>query len=60
VSGISATGVLQTGPAGAKLKWDGNKMTITMMVRKNKAGIFQGMTAKIINKATIVTTLQKQ
>jgi len=60
VSGISATGVLQTGPAGAKLKWDGNKMTITMMVEENKAGIFQGMTAKIINKATIVTTLQKQ
>jgi hypothetical protein len=59
-SGISATGAIQIGPAGAKLKWNGDKMIMTMVVEENRAGTFQGMLAKIINKSTIITTLQKQ
>lgn len=60
VTGIASTGKPATAPAGAKLKWEGDKMTMTVIVEENKTESLLGTTTTTNNKATTVTTLQKQ
>jgi hypothetical protein len=52
-------GTVQSMPAGYKLKWDGDKMIMTMNYQTTKTKTDQGVTMKTTDKATTVTTLQK-
>ena len=61
MSGLDPNGSVVTEPGGYKLKWDGDKMYMTMNYGKttNEDDGFGNM-QKVIIKVTSVTTLQKQ
>jgi hypothetical protein len=54
------SGVTQTVPAGYKLKFDGDKMIITMKYSATQQEVVQGITQKMTSSAVTTTTLQKQ
>lgn len=55
-TGINATGSVTTAPAGARLKWEGDQMTMTVIAEENKTDALTVTN----NKTVTVTTLQKQ
>jgi hypothetical protein len=57
---IGENGAVQSIPAGYKLKWNGDKMIMTMNYQTTKTETDQGITQKTTDKYTSVTTLQKQ
>jgi hypothetical protein len=56
----SGTGTVQGIPAGYKLKWDGNKMYMTMNYQQTNNQTVLGVTQKVTINVSSVTTLQKQ
>jgi hypothetical protein len=58
--GLSSVGSVDTRPAGYKLKWDGDKLYMTLNITETSNGDYNGITAKITEKYSYVTTLQKQ
>lgn len=57
--GLSIVSSVDTRPAGYKLKWDGDKLYMTLNFTETSTGDYNNMTAKITRKYTYVTTLQK-
>jgi hypothetical protein len=61
ITGLSSNGSVETKPGGYKLKWDGDKMYMTLnYTETTTADDGSGVMQKVTQKATIVTTLQKQ
>jgi hypothetical protein len=60
VTGISSNGSVETRPAGYKLKWDGDKMYMTLNYTETSTQDMGGVMANVITKINSVTTLQKQ
>lgn len=54
------SGVTQTVPAGYKLKFEGDKMIITMKYSATKMEFVQGITQRMTSYAVTTSTLQKQ
>lgn len=60
-TGIDPNGGTTQGlPSGYKLKWDGDKMYMSLNYESSKFQIVQGISQKIVMRATTVTTLKKQ
>lgn len=60
MTGLSSNGSVETKPAGYKLKWDGDKMYMTLNYSEiTTEDIGNGVMAKTTTKVTSVTTLQK-
>jgi hypothetical protein len=53
-------GTTQGMPAGYRLKWDGDKMYMSMSYTQNSSQVVSGITQKTTMRITSVTTLQKK
>ncbi|THU34270.1 hypothetical protein FAM09_24950 [Niastella caeni] len=59
-TGIGSGGTTQATPGGYKLKFNGDKMTMTTVYDDTKLEFVMGMSQKTISHAVVVLTLQKQ
>jgi hypothetical protein len=61
MTGLSSNGSVDTKPAGYKLKWDGDKMYMTLNYSEvTTEDMGNGVMSKTTTKVTSVTTLKKQ
>jgi len=60
MTGLSSNGSVETRPAGYKLKFEGDKLYMTLTLDETTTHSAGGLTQKVITKATNITTLQKR
>ena len=60
VTGLGLNGSVETKPAGYKLKFDGNKLYLTLAINETTTQTDGGITQKVITNTTNISTLQKQ
>lgn len=57
---FSFAGPVATSATGYKLKWDGDKMTLTEVFDESTTEVVNGVSAKLVEHTVTVITLQKQ
>jgi hypothetical protein len=60
VTGLGLNGSVETKPAGYKLKFDGDKLYMTLAINETTTQTAAGVTQTVTTNSTNVTTLQKQ